>query len=83
MIKFILPSYGIIGSGILFACIFRNWDSRNSSSFYSSVIATSPFSPLIVGVVDKALGKIYFRAVQHLFWLFIGSSFIAPYRNFY
>jgi hypothetical protein len=82
VIKSIPPSYGIIGSGILFTCIFRNWDSRNSSSFCSSVIATSSFSLLTVGIVDKALGKVYFRAVQHLFWLFIGSSSIVPYRNF-
>jgi len=67
MIKSIPSSCGIIGFGISFACIFGNWDSRNSSSFCSNVIATSPLLPLTVGVVDKALGEIYFKAVQHLF----------------
>jgi hypothetical protein len=82
VIKSIPLSRGIIGSGISFACIFGNYDSRNSSSFCFSVIATSPLFLLTVGVVDKALSEVYFRAVQHLFWLFIGSSFIVPCRNF-
>jgi hypothetical protein len=63
VIRFILPSCGIIGSGISFACIFGNWDSRNSSFFCSNVIATSLLFPLIAGVVDRALGEVYFRAV--------------------
>jgi hypothetical protein len=63
VIRSILRFYGIIGSGISFACIFGNWDSRNSSSFCSSVIATSLLFPLIAGVVDKALGEVYFKAV--------------------
>jgi hypothetical protein len=63
VIRSIPPSYGIIGSGISFACIFGNWDSRNSSSFCSNVIATSSLFPLIAGVVDRALGEVYFKAV--------------------
>jgi hypothetical protein len=63
VIRFIPPSCGIIGSGISFACIFRNWDSRNSSSFYSNIIVISSLFPLIAGVVDRALDEVYFKAV--------------------
>jgi hypothetical protein len=63
VIKSIPPSYGIIGFGILFACIFGNWDSRNSSSFYSNIIATSSLFPLIAGMVNRALDEVYFKAV--------------------
>ena len=82
MIKSIPPSCGIIGSGISFACIFENWDSRNSSSFYSNVIATSLLLLLTIGVINKALDEVYFKAVQHLFWLSIGSYSIVSCRNF-
>jgi hypothetical protein len=63
MIRFILLSYGIIGSGISFVYIFGNWNSRNSSSFCSNVIATSLLFPLIAGIVDRVLGEVYFKAV--------------------
>jgi hypothetical protein len=63
VIRSILPSYGIIGSDISFTYIFGNWDSRNSSSFYSNIIATSSLFPLIADMVDRALGEVYFKAV--------------------
>ena len=57
------PVCGIVGSGISLVSILGNCESRKSSSFYSSVMATTPLFPFTAGVVDKALGEVYFKAV--------------------
>ena len=76
------PVCGIVGSGISLVSILGNCESRKSSSFCSSVIATTPLFPFTAGVVDKALGEVYFKAVQHLLWLSDGSSSRSPCKKF-
>ena len=56
------PSRGIIGSGLSFSCGVGKAIARNRASFCSRVVANSSFGPLIVGVVDWALGDVYYRA---------------------
>jgi hypothetical protein len=64
-----IPSFkGIIGSGLSFSYGVGKAVARNRASFCSKVVAISSFGPLTVGVVDRALGEVYRRAVQHLFW---------------
>ena len=60
------PIYKIIGFRILLISILRNYKFRKSSSFYSNIIITIPLFPFTTSVVDKALGKIYFKTIQYL-----------------
>ena len=60
-------SLAITGSGVSSSLNPGNAVAKNSASFCSNVIAVSPFDPIIIGVVNKALDEVYRKAVQHLF----------------
>ena len=56
----------MISSGVLSSVNPENAVAKNNASFCFNVITVSPFGLITVSVVDRALGEVYRRAVQHL-----------------